>query len=244
MPRILCYCFNAVAKKDVRMRTDAGEESKSATLRSTTSNYKTPPESPDLIASADNDPYQQQSHLEQEMGLLEMGSVQHRGGTGQEEEMSGNRVQLADEMSRPPVPPPRTKRGLATKAAKAKLQDLHIQAESLELAANELLHIGESLSTTNPSVSSTSGTAAAAGGGLVKENELKGYLHMQVVTAKGLRQVMKTRWFVYDRRSGKLKYFRSERDEVANELPLGQVDLSTATFCYDVETDVNGEFTI
>lgn len=34
-----------------------------------------------------------------------------------------------------------------------------------------------------------------------------GYLHMRVIGAKGLRQMMKTRWFVYDRRAGRLRYF-------------------------------------
>ena len=55
---------------------------------------------------------------------------------------------------------------------------------------------------------------------------------------------MKTRWFVYDKKSGKLKYYRSEQEEKANEFPLGQLDLSTATFNYDLERDVNGEFSI
>ena len=55
---------------------------------------------------------------------------------------------------------------------------------------------------------------------------------------------MKTRWFVYDKKAGKLKYYRDEAHELAGELPIGQLDLSTATFCYDVDTDTNGEFTI
>ena len=60
----------------------------------------------------------------------------------------------------------------------------------------------------------------------------------------GLRQTMKTRWFVYDKKAGKLKYYRDESHELQGELPIGQLDLSTATFCYDVETDTSGEFTI
>ena len=60
----------------------------------------------------------------------------------------------------------------------------------------------------------------------------------------GLRQTMKTRWFVYDKKAGKLKYYRDEAHELQGELPIGQLDLSTATFCYDVETDTSGEFTI
>ena len=50
-----------------------------------------------------------------------------------------------DEKSTPPVPPPRTRRGLATKSAKNKLKELHIAAESLEIVANELVNIGETL---------------------------------------------------------------------------------------------------
>ena len=137
---------------------------------------------------------------------------------------------------KPPVPPPRTRRGLATKAAKAKLKDLHLAAESLELVANELINIGDS----EPSFSPSCDKHAIKD----RENELKGNLHMLVVSAKGLRQAMKTRWFVYDKKSGKLKYYRSEQDEKASELPVGQLDLSTATFCYDLEKDVNGEFSI
>ena len=48
-------------------------------------------------------------------------------------------------MNTPPVPPPRTRRGLATKSAKNKLKELHIAAESLEIVANELVNIGETL---------------------------------------------------------------------------------------------------
>ena len=49
-----------------------------------------------------------------------------------------------EEKSTPPVPPPRTRRGVS-KAAKNKLKELHIAAESLEIVANELVNIGESL---------------------------------------------------------------------------------------------------
>ena len=47
-----------------------------------------------------------------------------------------------------------------------------------------------------------------------------------------------------DKKAGKLKYYRDETHELQGELPIGQLDLSTATFCYDVETDTSGEFTI
>ena len=71
-----------------------------------------------------------------------------------------------------------------------------------------------------------------------------GYLHMLVISAKGLRQMMKTRWFVYDRKAGRLRYFRSEKEEQSGQDPVGDIDISSATFCYDVGEDNNGEFTI
>ena len=50
-----------------------------------------------------------------------------------------------ENQSQPPIPPPRTRRGLATKSAKSKLKEMHIAAESLEVVANELVNMGESL---------------------------------------------------------------------------------------------------
>ena len=73
-----------------------------------------------------------------------------------------------------------------------------------------------------------------------KGQTLKGHLSMLVITAKGLRQMMKVRYFVYDRKVGRLKYFRTE-DET--DL-LGEIDVQSATFCYDVTSDRNGEFTL
>ncbi len=63
---------------------------------------------------------------------------------------------------------------------------------------------------------------------------------MLVVSAKGLRQMMKVRWFAYDRRLGRLRYFRDENETEA----LGEIDIQSATFCYDVQADRNGEFTV
>ena len=71
-----------------------------------------------------------------------------------------------------------------------------------------------------------------------------GYLHMLVISAKGLRQMMKTRWFVYDRKAGKLKYYRNEREEQNGLDPVGEIDITSSTFCYNVEEDNSGEFTI
>lgn len=69
---------------------------------------------------------------------------------------------------------------------------------------------------------------------------LKGHLSMLVVSAKGLRQIMKTRYFVYDKKVGRLKFYKNEED---HDL-LGEIDIQSATFCYDVQSDRSGEFTI
>merc|ERR1711963_755002 len=71
-----------------------------------------------------------------------------------------------------------------------------------------------------------------------------GYLHMLVISAKGLRQLMKTRWFVYDKKAGKLRYYRNEKEEQNGSDPVGEIDITSATFCYDVGEDPTGEFTI
>ncbi|XP_059091006.1 TBC1 domain family member 2B-like isoform X2 [Tigriopus californicus] len=70
---------------------------------------------------------------------------------------------------------------------------------------------------------------------------LKGHLSMLVVSAKGLRQIMKTRYFVYDKKVGRLKFYKNEEDH--HDL-LGEIDIQSATFCYDVQSDRSGEFTI
>ena len=68
---------------------------------------------------------------------------------------------------------------------------------------------------------------------------------MLVIGAKGLRQMMKTRWFVYDKNLGKLQYYKDEKDEQKGVDPIGDIDVTSATFCYDVGDDNNGgEFTI
>lgn len=67
---------------------------------------------------------------------------------------------------------------------------------------------------------------------------------MLVIGAKGLRQMMKTRWFVYDKKAGRLRYYRNEKEEQSGSDPLGDIDVSSATFCYDVGEDNSGEFTI
>ena len=99
---------------------------KSATIKSTNSafeDYNTPPESPNLNS-------------------VSLSSSSKIGTPSVDFDFDIKNKENIDQCE-PPVPPPRTRRGLATKAAKAKLKDLHIAAESLELTANELLNIGE-----------------------------------------------------------------------------------------------------
>lgn len=67
---------------------------------------------------------------------------------------------------------------------------------------------------------------------------------MLVIGAKGLRHMMKTRWFVYDKKAGRLRYYRNEKEEQNGAEPLGDIDVSSATFCYDVGEDNSGEFTV
>ena len=77
-----------------------------------------------------------------------------------------------------------------------------------------------------------------------EDESLKGYLHMLTLTAKGQRQITKTRWFVYDKKAGNLKFYKSEKDEQNGAECLGEISVCSATFCYEVESDTNGEFTI
>ena len=73
---------------------------------------------------------------------------------------------------------------------------------------------------------------------------------MLVIGAKGLRQMTKTRWFVYEQKLGKLKYYKDEKDEQSGADPIGDINVTSATFRYDLSADDNGtgasggEFTI
>ena len=104
---------------------------KSETIKSNTSGFEdfnTPPESPSVKSTSFS--LSSKSETTQQISI---GRAQDSAdGTEKEEK------------STPPVPPPRTRRGVS-KAAKNKLKELHIAAESLEIVANELVNIGESL---------------------------------------------------------------------------------------------------
>jgi len=53
-----------------------------------------------------------------------------------------------------------------------------------------------------------------------------------------------SRWFVYDRKRGTLKYYRTENDKANGGEPLGEINIANATFYFEVETDLNGEFKV
>ena len=117
---------------------DCKRTQKSDTIKSNNSaleDFNTPPESPSLNSASlslcsktDN-----RSNLDEVLG-----------GNLQENENDEKRV--------PPIPPPRTRRGMATKSAKNKLKELHIAAQSLEIVAHELVNIGESLDMSSSSI--------------------------------------------------------------------------------------------
>ena len=129
---VLYFTFFVSVKKQKPARVppiDCKRKQKSDTIKSNNSgleDFSTPPQSPSLnsaslsLSSKADNP----SNLEEALG--------------------GN-LQENDEKSVPPIPPPRTRRGMATKSAKNKLKELHIAAESLEIVAYELTNIGESL---------------------------------------------------------------------------------------------------
>ena len=41
-----------------------------------------------------------------------------------------------------------------------------------------------------------------------------------------------------------MKFFKSEKEEAGGSDPLGEIDVGSATFYFEVESDANGEFTI
>ena len=112
----------------------ANRKLKSETIKSNNSgleDFNTPPESPSLNSAS----FSLASKSETPLSNIEAD-------TGKEN----------DEISTPPIPPPRTRRGIASKSAKNKLKELHIAAESLEIVANELVNIGESLDMSSSTV--------------------------------------------------------------------------------------------
>ncbi len=180
-------------------------------------------------------------------------------------------AELICDPSKPPIPPPRVKKLAASKkldklkigsspspvpisplARSSSQGDEHHprlqhqqnvrESSAGPISSQHHLKVGHQVKAvssdaiTMSSASHSSTTATAT-----EQPPLRGHLSMLVVSAKGLRQMMKVRWFVHDRKLGRLRYYRSE-DET--EAALGEIDIQSATFCYDVQSDRNGEFTI
>ena len=136
---VLYFTLFVIVKKKKPARVppiDCKRKQKSDTIKSNNSaleDFNTPPESPSLNSAS--------------LSL----STKTDNPSNFDEPLGGN-LEENDEKSVPPIPPPRTRRGMATKSAKNKLKELHIAAESLEIVAYELVNIGESLdmSSTSP----------------------------------------------------------------------------------------------
>jgi len=151
--------------------------------------------------------------------------------------------------TKPPVPPPRAKRLAASKnLERLKLSDVGKAPPPSPSSPSYLppstagnkSAIARSSSQGDEPKHGVSSLAVPPSPPIPPVEPLRGHLSMLVVSAKGLRQSMKARWFSYDRRRGRLRYYRGE-DE--GEL-LGEIDVLAATFNYDVASDKNGEFTI
>jgi hypothetical protein len=71
-----------------------------------------------------------------------------------------------------------------------------------------------------------------------KPKQLSGYLGWQ--ESNKLRKVWKNKWFRLDEHIGKLFYY----EDKANMVPLGFIDLSNASFSFDVEHPNSGRFSI
>ena len=61
-----------------------------------------------------------------------------------------------------------------------------------------------------------------------------------IISAGGLRQQWKPRWGVYDKSQCKLRFYKSDFEEDI----VGEIDVLSGTFTYDLENDQNGQFKI
>ena len=69
---------------------------------------------------------------------------------------------------------------------------------------------------------------------------VSGNISVLVISAGGLRQQWKPRWGVYDKSQCKLRFYKSDFEEDI----VGEIDVLSATFTYDLENDQNGQFKI
>ncbi len=152
--------------------------------------------------------------------------------------------------NKPPIPPPRAKRLAAAGGKKLERLKLSESLGGLGGSGFDRRGVGRSASQGDEPRRAGSPSAVAAAAAAAAVTDLRGHLSMRVISAKGLRQIMKVRYFVYDKKNGRLKYFRSEEEAAVGEgggastAALGEIDIQSATFCYDIQSDRNGEFTI
>jgi len=121
----------------------------------------------------------------------------------------------------PPKPPPRPKR-----KSRMKIKNLSLDEKR---SAQDLPHQNDILFRTNSTLQ------------LRKEkNFLKGNISVLLISAGGLRQQWKPRWGVYDKNQCKLRFYKSDCEKDI----VGEIDVLSATFTYDLENDQNGQFKI
>jgi len=194
-------------------------ELRSSTLKSTFTDYDTPPETPETqleSSSTDSVIYSNNEEFEIINGASSCSNINMDHNVIDVFEKIEEKEYLDDS---PPVPPPRPKR-------KNKLKKLSLDGcNSIE----EDSHQNDILFRTDSSTK------------LNKDNGcLKGYISVLTVTTVGLRSQWKQRWANYDSTKCKLKLYKN-----SDELELvGDIDVLSATFNYDLEGDKNGIFKI
>jgi len=121
----------------------------------------------------------------------------------------------------PPKPPPRPKR-----KSRMKIKNLSLEENR---SSQDLCHQNDILFRTDSTLL------------LRKEkNFLKGNISVLIISAGGLRQQWKPRWGVYDKNQCKLRFYKSDFEKDI----VGEIDVLSATFTYDLENDQNGQFKI
>jgi len=121
----------------------------------------------------------------------------------------------------PPKPPPRPKR-----KSRMKIKNLSLEENR---SSQDLSHQNDILFRTDSTLL------------LRKEkNFLKGNISILIISAGGLRQQWKPRWGVYDKNQCRLRFYKSDFEKDI----VGEIDVLSATFTYDLENDQNGQFKI
>jgi len=209
---------------------------RSSTLKSNfTDDFDTPPETPEFIPGSGSTSLNStlsRSNFEINNGDLEaVDSSPERincedGTNGKHSSLTMIRYQdnSSDDNSNdetPPKPPPRPKR-----KSRMKIKNLSLDERG---ASQDYPHQNDILFRTDSALQ------------LRKENNfLKGNISVLIISAGGLRQQWKPRWGVYDKSQCKLRFYKNNFEEDV----IGETDVLSATFTYDLENDQNGQFKI